>query len=460
MAVPTLKNHEEQGETRLPYQWRDKPVMQGLVKSLMSTVQEVEDTLFELLNETSIYVAVGNQLDVIGLIVGLERGGMDDATYRAELLKRISVNRSDGTTEVIISLMESATQTNDTNFWEHYPASIFYFIRGGYFNQLKEILEGISQAGVKAVLMFDEGDAFIPAEYLMKLEILVDEFLDAIEIADGSKGDVEYWVDPASTIGTGWADDGNGSYTHSGASGEIRAADGILVEDKLYVFSCTAVGAGSFSLRLGGTSTNGYNVLSGLTAGAHSHVIAAEGVAGLNLARIISANSITVHSISLREAVLDNLAVNVVATVDLPTEMSYLPEIQEVTTGIDLWTDPADTIQTGWTDNGSGSYTHAGASSELRSGAGDLVEDQLYSVEMTVSGAGSVTLIAGDTPTNGKNTIAGLTVGDHLFNIRAEDVDSINAFRIISSTSVTVAAINIKEAQVINPLCDLVEFTG
>lgn len=462
MTIPTSLNHVEQGQDRLLSQWKDKANMQGLVKSIMQAVQEVEDTLHELLNERSIFTAVGVQLDIIGLIVGITRDGMDDETYRAELLKRIAINRSDGTTEVIISLMESATQTTNTDFWEHYPASIFYFIRGGYFTKLKEILEKISQAGVRALLMFDEGDCFVPSEHIYKLDLLVDEFFDAFEIADGSTTGDELWVDPATLTGTGWVDNGSGSYTHSGViSGEVRAVAGSLIENKLYNISLVATGTGIFSLQAGGTPTNGFNSIAGLTSGTHSIILAAEDVVGVNAIRIVSStNDITVHSISVKEATLDLLAINLLATEGLPTQNAYLPEIQEVVDGTDLWTDPASTIQTGWTDNGGGSYSHAGASSEIRSGAGQLEEDQLYSVELTVSGAGSITVIAGGTPTEGKNTVAGLTAGDHLFNIRAEDIASVNALRIVSATSVTVSGINIKEAQVINPFCDIVEFTG
>jgi len=460
MTIPSPIDHVETGQSRLLSQWQDKPNMSGLVKSIMQSIQEIEDTLTQIKDNMNIFDAVGEQLDIIGKLVGLERAGMDDATYRAEILKQISINRSDGTPEIIISLMEAATQTDDSNFWEHYPASVFYFVRGGYFNKLKEILEAISQAGVRSLLMFDEGDCFIPSEHLLKLEFLIDDFLDKFEITDGTPTGPELWSDPATLTGTGWADNGDGSYTHSGVtSGEVRDASGSLIENKLYAITVTASGGGTFSLQAGGAPTNGYNSITGLEAGTHTIVLAAENVASINALRIISSSAITVGSISVREALLDYLVVSFLVTQFLPTSMSYLPEIQEVINGTDLWTDPASTIESGWINNGGGSYSHSGASSELRSGAGLLEEEQLYSVELTVSGAGSVQLVAGGVGGD-KNTVSGLTAGDHLFNIRAQNVSTVNAFRFISNTTVTISGINIKAAQTINPLCDIVEFTG
>ncbi len=744
MTIPAPIDHVETGQSRLLSQWQDKPNMSGLVKSIMQSVQEVEDTIHQIIDNMNIFDATGEQLDVIGTLIGLERNGMDDDSYRAELFKQISINRSDGTTEIIISLMEAATQTTNSDFWEHYPASIFFLIRGGYFAKLKEILEAISQAGVRSLLMFDEGDCFVPSEHLYKLDLLIDEFLDAFEVADGSVEPTELWTDPATLTGTGWVDNGSGSYTHSGAvSGEVRDSAGLLIENKLYNISLTAttaaggwdltgaaydsvsfsvaaqdgipvavffkpdgtkmytlggtnddafqytlstpwdvssasydgvsfsfnaqslavtkiffkpdgtkmymvaatpdtvfqytlatpwdlstasydsvsfsvfaqdssaisiffkddgskmymmgtatravyqytlatpwdiatasydsvsfsvaaqdltpngmffkpdgmkffvagsvsdsvhqyslavawdlstassdgvslsitaqetsinsvffkpdglkmyiIGAtsdavhqysvsggslGTFDVQAGGTPTNGFNSLTNLGAGVHSIVLAAEDVATINAIRIISDSpGVTVHSISVREATVDLLAINFLVTQGLPTNNAYLPEIQEVVDSTNLWSDPA-ALGTGWADNGGGSYTHtASTAGELVSSQDLLEPNTLYSVEFVLtksSSTGFVHFVAGGEnsmtfppASPRKNVLSFIDLNmvnpetkTFIFNVRTEESIEVNAFRIFANRNRTVSNIKIKKAQVINPLCDIVEFTG
>ena len=65
-------------------------------------VQEVEDAVYQILTDTVLETAEGAQLDGLGEIVGEERAGRDDATYRIAIRTRIAINLSEGTIENIM----------------------------------------------------------------------------------------------------------------------------------------------------------------------------------------------------------------------------------------------------------------------------------------------------------------------------------------------------------------------
>lgn len=114
--------------------------------------------------------------------------------------------------------------------------------------------------------------------------------------------------------------------------------------------------------------------------------------------------------------------------------------------GSELFPEPPNTIQAGWTDNGGGSYTHTGASSEIQETPAGLVEDMAYIISMTIAGVSpNVTMQLGGAPTNGFNKEINLGAGTHYFVLRAETV-SFDAIRCITATDCTVSNISIKEA--------------
>lgn len=77
-----------------------------LITGLVTPVQVVEDALQALLTERAVNTAIGAQLDVLGRLVGQDRGGMVDDDYRRLIRARISVNRSKGTISDVLVVAE------------------------------------------------------------------------------------------------------------------------------------------------------------------------------------------------------------------------------------------------------------------------------------------------------------------------------------------------------------------
>ena len=155
MALPIIKDHATDSLTELITQWKDKPVVVGLLTSYMESIQQLEDTLFELLEERGVFEAIGAQLDVIGLLVGETRQSRNDDDYRQAILTRVSVNASNATPEAIMQIMLSVARGTDCYIVDHYPASFHLYVNNIVSNANAILLDSVAGAGISTRLMFD-----------------------------------------------------------------------------------------------------------------------------------------------------------------------------------------------------------------------------------------------------------------------------------------------------------------
>jgi hypothetical protein len=124
MTDPTYdSDHVSRGVARLIDRYR-KPRTSALLESWLAEVQEVEDALWQLLVERSLETAVGDQLDVLGRIVGQPREGRDDETYRLWISARQMVLRSSGTTTQLLAIARKLVgATGVVRLEEYFPAA-------------------------------------------------------------------------------------------------------------------------------------------------------------------------------------------------------------------------------------------------------------------------------------------------------------------------------------------------
>jgi hypothetical protein len=196
MATPVVQNSIQTGLDLLINYWKDKPVAQGLLKSKLREIQELEDVTFQLLNERNVTDAIGEQLNVIGYIVGEKREGRGDEEYRQAILTRISLNRADGTPPFILDTLNTLTGTSSPNIFEHFPASYHGYVDRKANHSVARILQSISPAGVESRLIFDdEGNSFSGAYSIPSTSPLEIESNTLFEIDSGfylSLDDVQY----------------------------------------------------------------------------------------------------------------------------------------------------------------------------------------------------------------------------------------------------------------------------
>lgn len=105
MPVNPITNHTEQALGRLIQQYRGKRWIIGLVSTITDGQQGVENAMNVMRMGTLIANAEGAQLDAIGSLAGVERSGLDDATYRAVIYGTVAKNFSDATLGSITNLV-------------------------------------------------------------------------------------------------------------------------------------------------------------------------------------------------------------------------------------------------------------------------------------------------------------------------------------------------------------------
>lgn len=120
-------DHVKRGLARLLQQYKGKPRFEGLLRSYLNRIQELEDAIWEVILYRLLEDAEGAQLDAIGKIVGRGRGPLNyaDPEYLLAIRGQIRINRSCGTPPDMIDV---ATLTlpvgHDFNYGEAYPAAV------------------------------------------------------------------------------------------------------------------------------------------------------------------------------------------------------------------------------------------------------------------------------------------------------------------------------------------------
>lgn len=87
-------------------------------------VQEIENAMRQLLYGFDIDQSVGDQLDVIGAIVGQDRLGKSDENYRIDIKIKIGINTSEGLTEQLIAIWRLLAPGANVTIEEDFPAKI------------------------------------------------------------------------------------------------------------------------------------------------------------------------------------------------------------------------------------------------------------------------------------------------------------------------------------------------
>lgn len=166
--IDFVVNHIEKALGLLIQQFRGKEKWTDILSALLNESQNLENTFKDLYYNRSINTAVGTQLDGIGQILGLERGGLNDDDYRIALKFQAFLNQSKGEPETLIAALKVFTDSTKVHLYEIFPAEAY-----GWFDnpthiigKLDEKMDSLCAAGVKwggsiigndQPFIFDEG---------------------------------------------------------------------------------------------------------------------------------------------------------------------------------------------------------------------------------------------------------------------------------------------------------------
>jgi len=99
-----IHDHTAQALERLIERFR-RPKIQALLSAFIAPVQQIEEMFCQMLHNRSLTTSEGEQLNVIGRIVGQrDRGTLTDPEYLNLINARILVNQSSGTPEELLHI--------------------------------------------------------------------------------------------------------------------------------------------------------------------------------------------------------------------------------------------------------------------------------------------------------------------------------------------------------------------
>jgi len=156
-----IADHADRAIDLLLEQFKLKPNIEGVIRATAASLQELENVFGDLLTQRYLDVAIGAQLDIIGIIVGLDREGRDDSTYRIALRTKISLNHSSGTPAAVIEAARFYTGASNVWYRELKPATIYVFTDGQSVpSDLHARIQEASPTGVDLNAVTNPGVAF------------------------------------------------------------------------------------------------------------------------------------------------------------------------------------------------------------------------------------------------------------------------------------------------------------
>lgn len=151
------EQHREQAVARLLEQFLDKARFKTLIDIYAEAFQEIEDVLWNLYVKRRLDTAEGDQLRILGRIVGLIKGTTSDTDFRVLVSARIRVLLSRGTFDDLVRIMTLTLGGPSTRImYEIFPATIYIELTGApTFSTviLGRLLRAAKAAGVRLQLV-------------------------------------------------------------------------------------------------------------------------------------------------------------------------------------------------------------------------------------------------------------------------------------------------------------------
>lgn len=188
------------GQGRLTNQFSEKPLIRGVVSSMLKPLGEVEVLADQVKSERWIDTAIGVQLDGAGYIVGESRLGRSDDEYRNAILFKIFVNTSNATPEDLIKGLKLLTQPDDIQYIEQYPATAMLYTNGYPVPQnIQSVIQDLSPAAicdVPVMVSFAWKDPFRFGKESPASELFVNDDTSYLE---GNGSDIQVQVGTATS---------------------------------------------------------------------------------------------------------------------------------------------------------------------------------------------------------------------------------------------------------------------
>ena len=133
MTTPVQQTgHAAAALSLLPGQFENSSNLRALISALVGTavpatwtIQELENVLFELLDDRWLATAGGEQLDALGRVLGESRLSAVDAEYRDALYLRVLINVSEGEPERLVEVLDRLADPAAVHLTQKPPAAVY-----------------------------------------------------------------------------------------------------------------------------------------------------------------------------------------------------------------------------------------------------------------------------------------------------------------------------------------------
>lgn len=132
------------------------------LSTFVEELQKLEYALQDTIVGRYLNYAVGDQLDIIGEIVGVAREiGETDADYRDDIFLKIAVNNSSGEAELLLAVARRLTRGDVIVLRELFPGKIVLYTNGIPTFSVTDIssrLDNVAAAGVAVTVIANAGN--------------------------------------------------------------------------------------------------------------------------------------------------------------------------------------------------------------------------------------------------------------------------------------------------------------
>lgn len=186
MAVPSLYDHVERGLALLPHYYSDKPLAQGVIETLLSELNPIENAVYQLRTSFTIQNGEGATLDIIGRLFNVLREGREDEPYRKAILTEGILYFADGTSDSIINTANAYTGREDCEVYDHLNGLHYVQIKGGFTTGITAFMDRYAAAcGTKLIVKFVT-DNVIQSGIASTQELLADDQGSIIQVNTGA----------------------------------------------------------------------------------------------------------------------------------------------------------------------------------------------------------------------------------------------------------------------------------
>lgn len=162
--VEKIESYKQLTDKFVPEQYKASVNLRGMLDSLLTECDNLEDAFFEILESLNLEIAIGPALDFLGAIVGVERRlGETDEAYRTRIYRFRSL-KSAPTYEVVREMLELLTGQEHIGLYPDWPAELYWVPPHAEEYDLAQLISESVTSGVSLVqgtfLVCEPGEAY------------------------------------------------------------------------------------------------------------------------------------------------------------------------------------------------------------------------------------------------------------------------------------------------------------